>query len=116
MRLTKDKIKKLVNVYGKSTLRPTDDFNFVSVSMNNNRYGPDQNYYYSTKYELIFTQSAIHRPEETTAVRENVAKSIHDLIYGDILRSLYEIKLSCTIGSRDAIIEMLETLISQING
>ena len=115
MKFSKNTIRDMVSVYGKPQFMPCDDFNALSVRMENViREDTPQDCYYRSKYSLIYEQLVTHRMQETEAVKDNVAKSIHDSLYRDIIVNLSQIRHESHRADRDEIVQMLTKLIDRL--
>lgn len=114
MKFTKEKIRESVGQFGVPVLVAGDDFSTLTVKMDNKTELEHHDYYYRSVFRLYFEQLVTHRPQETRAVLENVAKSIHDSLYREIIVGLHRIKHEAHYVSRDEIVHMITKLIDKL--
>jgi hypothetical protein len=115
MKFSKEKLRELVDTYGQRQLVPDDGFHTLKVGMVNDLKQDEHLVsYYRSKYCLFFEQVVTHRAQEGEAVKDNVATSIHNLLYREIIVNLHQIKHECRTATREEVIDMLTRLIDRL--
>ena len=115
MKLTREFIRGALSEYGQRVEVPDDGFTKVDAFIESD-VKPEQIMpgYYRTTYGLTFYQAATHRAQEGEAVKDNVARTIHDALYGGILSKLRRLEYDLEFSSKDEIRDMLKKLVDYI--
>ena len=114
MKFTKKAIREMVSTYGRPEILPDDGFHQLSAGIESSITEGSMPHYHRSKYCLFFEQLVVHRPQEAEAVKDNVATSIHNALYREIVVSLQSIKHESKYATREEIQNMLDKLIKRV--
>ena len=114
MKFTKKAIREMISKQGQSQLLPDDGFHQLSAGIKSNVSEDVRPNYYRSRFCLFFEQLVVHRPQEAEAVKDNVATSIHNALYREIIVSLQSIKHESRYATREEICSMLDKLTKRI--
>jgi hypothetical protein len=118
MKLSLENIRKMVSVQGRPMMKADDGFHTLSYGMHNDvsedpNMG-DLNLYHLSRFRLIFEQLVTHRPQEGEAVKANVARTIHNALYRDIIVKLQRLRHEAEFAPRDEVLDALSRIIDYI--